>query len=237
MVPLISLKPIISLKPTRMKNIITIVAGMLLSAFVFGQNKVVHGKLTVFNTYPVKNVEITTKKSKATITSDSLGEFSIVCFEDDVIKIKPKTFRPVNKRIGPDTDSLVINLLFVDSPANRERAVGYGFVSEEDLLYGVGHLEQENNNFCSYTNIFELIRGQLSGVTVSGSAIYVRGGVNSFTPGATQALTVVDGVVTSSIDWIQPCQVKSIEVLKDSNAAIYGTRGGNGVVVIETRKE
>lgn len=220
-----------------MKKIAAILAGMLFSAFIFGQNKVVHGKLTVFNTYPVKNVEITTKKSKATITSDSLGEFSIVCFDNDVIRIKPKTFRPVNKKVGADTDSLVINLLFVDSPVNRERAVGYGFVSEEDLLYGVAHLEQENNDFCSYTNIFDLIRGQLSGVTVSGNNIYVRGGVNSFTAGATQALVVVDGVATTNYDWIQPCQVKSIEVLKDSNAAIYGTRGGNGVVVIETRKE
>jgi TonB-dependent SusC/RagA subfamily outer membrane receptor len=50
------------------------------------------------------------------------------------------------------------------------------------------------------------------------------------------ALYVVDNHPTSSLDWIQPCQIKSINVLKDSNAAIYGSRGGNGVVLIETLK-
>ncbi|MCK4700323.1 MAG: TonB-dependent receptor plug domain-containing protein, partial [Bacteroidales bacterium] len=152
------------------------------------------------------------------------------------IKIKPKTFRPVNKRVGPDTDSLFINLLFIDTKSNRELAVGYGYINEKNLTYAVSHLVQENNDFCSYANIFDLIKGQLAGVTVSANSIYVRGGINSFMPGASQALIVVNGVPTSSIDWISPCQVKSINVLKDSNAAIYGTRGSNGVVLIETRR-
>jgi TonB-dependent SusC/RagA subfamily outer membrane receptor len=185
----------------------------------------------------VKNIEVTSKKGKATILTDSLGRFSIVCKEKDVIQIKPKTFRPVNKRVDADTDSVTINLIFVDSKANRERAVGYGYINEEDLQYAVANLQQENNEFCNYSNIFDLIKGRFSGVTVTGDRIYVRGGNNSFSAGATQALIVVDGVATSSIDWLDPCQVKSINVLKDSNAAIYGSRGGNGVIVIETRKE
>ncbi|MEN8229782.1 MAG: TonB-dependent receptor plug domain-containing protein [Bacteroidota bacterium] len=219
-----------------MKQVITILMGVLLSASVFSQNRVVYGKLTLYNTYPVKNVEVTAKKSKATITTDSLGQFSIVCLEKDVIQIKPKTFQPVTRKVKPETDSLFINLLFIDTKANRQRAVGYGYISEEDLTYAVANLEDENNDFCSYSNIFDLIRGQLSGVTVSSNQVYVRGGNNSFTQGATQALYVVDGQATSSIDWIQPCQVRSIEVLKDSNAAIYGTRGGNGVILIELKK-
>jgi TonB-dependent SusC/RagA subfamily outer membrane receptor len=115
-------------------------------------------------------------------------------------------------------------------------AVGYGQISKEDLTYGISNLENENNEFCSYSNIYELIRGQLSGVTVSGSEVYVRGGLNSFDPGATMALYVIDGHPSRDLDCIQPCQVKSINVLKDSNAAIYGTRGGNGVILIETVK-
>ena len=70
-------------------------------------------------------------------------------------------------------------------------------------------------------------------VSNSGS-ITVRGGNNSFS-GATEALIVVDGQPTSSIDWIRPCTVRSINILKGSDAAIYGSRGGNGVVVITTK--
>ncbi len=217
-----------------MKQIITVLTGVFLATSVFAQNRVVHGKLTVFNTYPIQNVEVTAKKAKTAITSDSLGQFSIVCFENDIIKIKPKTFWPVNKKIGPDTDFLLINLLFIDTKSNRELAVGYGYINEEDLIYAVNHLEQENNDFCNYANIFDLIRGRFSGVMVRGGNIYIRGS-GSFS-GQTQALYIVNAVATSSIDWIQPCQIKSIDILKDSNAAIYGTRGGNGVVLIETRR-
>jgi len=46
------------------------------------------------------NVEITSKKAKATTISDSLGNFSIVCLEKDIIMIKPKAFRPVNQKVS-----------------------------------------------------------------------------------------------------------------------------------------
>ena len=129
-----------------------------------------------------------------------------------------------------------MNLQFIDSEANKELAVGYGYISKENLTYATSHLENDNHEFCCYSDIFELIKGQLSGVTVSGNDVYVRGGKNSFTPGASMALYVVDNQPTNDIDWIQPCQIKSINVLKDASAAIYGTRGSNGVVLIETMK-
>lgn len=217
-----------------MKQVITVLVGVFLSSFVLAQNKVIHGKLTTFNTYPVQNVEVSAKKAKTTVTSDSLGQFSIVCFENDIIRIRPKTFKPVNKKVRPDTDSLFINLLFIDSKSNRELAVGYGYINKKDLLYAASHLEQENNDFCNYANIFDLIKGRFSGVTVSGNNVYIRGS-GSFT-GQIQALYILNGIETSTIDWISPCQIKSIDILKDSNAAIYGSRGGNGVVIINTNK-
>lgn len=200
------------------------------------QTRVVNGKLTAFNTFPVQNVEITSKKAKAITMTDEFGHFSIVCLENDVIKIKPKAFKAHNKKVNADTDSLCLNLEFIDSEANREIAVGYGYISEEDLIFAVSHLENNNNEFCSYTDIFDLIKGQLSGVTVSKNQIYVRGGINSFTPGASMAMYVVDNQRVNDISWLQPCQVKSIDVLKDASAAIYGTNAGNGVVLIETMK-
>ena len=216
-----------------MKKAITLFTGVLISACALPQNRVVYGELKVFNTYPVKNVEVAAKKAGTAVMSDSLGHFSIVCLERDIIRIKAKTFKPVRRNVDPDTDSLFINLFFIDSKSNRELSVGYGYISEKDLLYAVSHLEQENNDFCSYANIFDLIKGRFSGVMVSGGEVYIRGS-GSFS-GQIQALYIVNGVSVNSIDWIQPCQIRSVDVLKDSNAAIYGSRGGNGVVIIETR--
>jgi len=216
-----------------MKLVITVLTGVFLSASVFAQDRVVYGTLTAFNTYPVQNVKVTAKKAKTAVISDSLGQFSIVCFEDDIIKIKPKVFRTVNRRLGPDTDSLTINLLFIDTRSNRELAVGYGYMNREDITYAVSHLEHENNNFCDYSDIFNVIKGRFAGVTVSNGEVHIRGSISFY--GETKALYVVNGVPMNDIDWIHPCEIKSINILKGSSASIYGVRGSNGVVIIETR--
>lgn len=218
-----------------MKSIALLTIMFLTASLAQAQTRVVHGTITVFDNYPVQNIEISSKKAMASAITDSLGQFSIVCMEKDVIKVSPLAFKATNKKVRADTDSVHINLQFIDSEENREIAVGYGYISEKDLSFGVSHMENENDKFCSYTNIYDLIRGQLSGVTVQGRNVYVRGGTNSINL-STTALFVVDDQTTSSIDWVQPCQVKSINVIKDGNTAVYGSRGGNGVILIELIK-
>lgn len=221
-----------------MKSTVLLVLILFLASSTYSQTRVVYGKITAYNKYPLQNIEVKTKKSKSTVKSDSLGQFSIVCEENDVIRIKPKAFQSVSRKVGPGTDTLEINLVFMDTRANREIATGYGYINQQDLNYAVSHLEQENNEFCNYENIFELIRGRFPGVTVSrnnyGGAIYVRGATSINL--SSEALYVVDGGVTNNIDWIHPCDIRSIDVLKDGLTAIYGTRGANGVVVIETKR-
>ncbi len=53
-----------------------------------------------------------------------MGLFSIVCQRKDVLKIKPEAFQNVSLRVGPDTDSLFVNLVFIDNEYNREVATG-----------------------------------------------------------------------------------------------------------------
>ena len=219
-----------------MKSLAIIAIAILCSMTVQAQTRVVYGQLSVFDSFSLQNVEITSQKANATTMTDSQGHFSIVCEENDVIRIKTKMFKQSKVKVGPDTETLLVDVQFIDSPRNRKLAVGYGYMTEAELNYGISCLEQKNNDFCSYSSIFELVRGQLAGVSVRGNDIYVRGGNNSFIPEATMALYVVDNLPISDIDWIQPCHVQSISVLKDSNAAIYGVRGGNGVVLIETVK-
>lgn len=219
-----------------MKSIAIVAIGILCSITLQAQTRVVYGQLSVFDSFSLQNVEISSQNAKASTMTDELGQFSIVCEENDVIKIKTKLFKQSRIKVGPDTENLLVDVQFIDTPRNRKLAIGYGYLSEADLNYGISCLEQRNHDFCSYSNIYDLVRGQLAGVTVQGSNIYVRGGRNSFTTEATKAFYVVDNQPTSDLDWLQPCQVQSISVLKDSNAAIYGVNGGNGVVLIETVK-
>jgi TonB-dependent SusC/RagA subfamily outer membrane receptor len=220
------------------KRIILFLGTIVLFSSVYAQTRVVYGKLTAFNMYPIQNIEVKTKKSKASVKSDSLGMFSIVANMEDKIIIKPKAFKTVVRKVDEDTDTLFINLIFIDTKSNRQIATGYGYIDQQDLNYAVSHLTQENNEFCNYTNIFELIKGRFPGVTVNvtaiGGAVYIRGGTSVNM--SNEALYVVDGGPTFDINYLHPCDVRSIDVLKDASASIYGTRGSNGVVVIETKR-
>ena len=221
--------------PRSLKFYLTLAIALIITSAIYAQNRVVYGNLTAYKSFPVMNVEVTSKKANATAMSDSLGNFSIVCQEKDVITIKPKGFLAVNQKVDDKTDSLNINLVFIDTKKNRELAVNSGFITETTLNYAVTNLVEENNDYCKYRDIYSLLRTtQGSSITVSNSGVItIRGGNTSFS-GMDQALIIVDGQPQNSIDWISPCIVRSINVLKGANANIYGTKGGNGVLVITT---
>jgi hypothetical protein len=82
----------------------------------------------------------------------------------------------------------------------------------------------------TYNNIYEMIRCEVNGVIVSGRNIQIQQG-HSFL-GSSAPLFVVNGTIVQSIDNINPIEVKSIGLLKGSNAAIYGLNGSNGVISI-----
>ena len=84
-----------------------------------------------------------------------------------------------------------------------------------------------------YQDIYDMIRGRIAGVEMSGRSIKVRGTNSLFV--STEPLFVVDGVIVSRVDDIAPETVKSIEVLKGPDATAYGTRGSNGVILITRR--
>ena len=94
----------------------------------------------------------------------------------------------------------------------------------------IGRVDMKNAE--TYTNIYDYLRGRVPGVEIVGTSIRIRG-IN--TTGNTDALIILDGMETSDISDLSPLDVESVEVLKDSAAAIYGMRGANGVVIIKTK--
>lgn len=108
--------------------------------------------------------------------------------------------------------------------------VGYGSVKKKDLTQSVNRIDGENTRFASYTNIYEMIKGEFPGVKVIGKSINIQGSFSLYS--STEPLFVVDGVPIESIDNVPPQMVKSIEVLKGASATIYGTRGACGVILI-----
>ncbi len=122
------------------------------------------------------------------------------------------------------------NFRFEMPDGERDIAVAYGTVKRKDLTTDVGYIDGQDDLNSGYTNIYDMIQGKVAGVSVNGNKITIRG-INSIML-STDPLFVVDGVVVNSIDNISPRQVKSISVLKGSDASIYGSRGAGGVILI-----
>jgi TonB-dependent SusC/RagA subfamily outer membrane receptor len=107
--------------------------------------------------------------------------------------------------------------------------IGYGSVSEKDILTRVNTIDGRNSKYATYKNIYEILKGT-PGVIVKGNSVQLQG-PSSFNSG-TQPIFVVDGMIVESVDGISPSMVESISVLKGASASIYGSRGANGAILI-----
>jgi TonB-dependent SusC/RagA subfamily outer membrane receptor len=130
----------------------------------------------------------------------------------------------------------------VSSQAPRESAssedaevnVGYGTVKKRDVSHPVSSVQVKDNDLRTYRDMYEYLEGRVAGVVVTtGKRIVIRG-INTIN-GSSDPLIIVDGAECQDLSTINPNDVKSVDVLKDSAAAIYGVRGANGVIVITTK--
>ena len=170
--------------------------------------------------------------------TNTIGRFCISCNVGDVITIEAEGFRSYKMKVD-DQDSVRVNLIFKESKKFKDLAVGNHHISYENLVYAQTHLQQENNDFSNYTNIYDLIRGKFPGVQVTqvgdSYRIQIRGTTTLQDNVNTNPLYIVNGLPTDDISHILPYEIKSIDVLKDAAASFYGARGAFGVIVIETK--
>lgn len=120
--------------------------------------------------------------------------------------------------------------------------VGYGTQKRSNVTGAISKLNSEQLTSVPVASVNEALQGRLAGVNVtnnsgspgSGLKVVIRGvGTN----GDSQPLYVVDGIRTTNIDFLEPYDVESIDVLKDAaSAAIYGAEAANGVILITTKK-
>lgn len=111
--------------------------------------------------------------------------------------------------------------------------IGYGKQDRGSLTTAVSSVSIDEETAPMYRNIYEMIQGKCPGVYVEGTRIIIRG--ESTLYAGKDPLFIVDGAPVNSIDWISPHDVKSIDVLKDASASIYGFRGANGVIIINLK--
>ncbi len=122
--------------------------------------------------------------------------------------------------------------------------VGYGSQSRETVTTSVTKLDNKVLENIPYANAASAMQGTLSGVRVQsisgqpGAAprVIVRGGTSINNPDGAAPLYIIDGIIRTNMNDINPDDIETLQVLKDAAAtAIYGARGSNGVVILTTK--
>jgi TonB-dependent starch-binding outer membrane protein SusC len=190
---------------------------------------------------PVHGAEIMVDGERSGIYTDKKGAYKIkVKVSDKKIGIYTPPPSVMQEAIaGRNSIDFILNdsivkLINRASTAYEDELidVGYGTQKRKNLTTSVSKVDARQARYASYNSIYDLIRSEVPGVTVSGTSILIR--EPSSLEGSNEPLFVVDGVPVTSIDGIQPQMVRSISVLKGSAASIYGTRGANGAILIST---
>lgn len=191
-----------------------------------GVNVVVKGTTTGTITDAEGNYALTVPDNANTIVFSSVG------YTREEISIADRT--TIDVGLSPDIQSL-----------EEIVVVGYGTRKVSDLTGSVGTISTERLENKPNANIEQALQGAVPGLNITQNGSSAEGGNNSILIRGRNSITagngpliVLDGVpYTGNISDINPNDVSSITVLKDaSSTAIYGSRGANGVIIVETKK-
>lgn len=121
--------------------------------------------------------------------------------------------------------------------------VGYGTMRKSDLTGAITSVNAKDMKQGIITSAEQLLQGKVAGLSVvqssgapeAGASIRLRGGTSL--SASNGPLVVVDGIPGVDFNSVQPSEIVSIDVLKDASAAaIYGSRGANGVIIVTTNR-
>ena len=218
------------------------------SSQIIGQNVTISGVVKDINSgESLPGVTVLEKNTYNGVFTDSNGNYTLITSSTPTV-IVFSSIGYIKQEIaieeGATTDSRVVNINLKLDVAGLEEAVvmGYGNQERSKISGAVSTIDTKEITSLPVLRTEQALQGRTSGVQVS---------QNSGQPGSTQSirirgtgslnnsepLFVVDGIPSFGIDYLNASDIESISVLKDAaSAAIYGARGGNGVILVTTKK-
>jgi len=214
----------------------------LLNILAYGQTRQLRGTITDETSEPLIGVSILVMGTSTGTSTDLDGTYNLAIPSDKpvVLKISYIGFKTQEVTVGNQQTLNIV--LETDATMLQEAvAIGYGTVKKSDLTGSVGTVSADQLEARGTTSVMSALQGAVAGVDISSSSVRPGGGFNIKIRGqnslnAGNPLYVVDGIVTSDIDFLNPADIEQIDILKDaSSTAIYGSRGSNGVVIVRTK--
>ena len=223
-------------------NVLMVVLAMSLGVFQALAQNTLSGTVVDANGEPIIGAGVLVKGTTRGTVTNTDGTFSIAVAPGTTLEVScvGYTTREVaaanNLRVVLDEDVTLLEETVV---------VGYGTMRKSDVTGAMVSVSSDELNSNPVNNAIEALQGKAAGVVVSSAgvrpgstgSIQIRGR-NSISA-SSDPLIVIDGVVSRSVglDMLNPQDIESVDILKDASAtAIYGAQGGNGVVLVTTKR-
>lgn len=208
---------------------------------VLYQDSKLQGKILDENGNPISGATITNKQTQASVQTNADGNFSISALRGQTLSITYIGY-VTEELIFQQQKNITISLKPTDTVLEQVVVVGYGTQKKANLTGAVDHVGSEVFEGRSMANASQMLQGAVPNLNISPAdgkptrapSFNIRGTTSIGQGGS--ALILIDGV-EGDPSTINPNDIESVSVLKDaSSAAVYGSRGTFGVVLITTKK-
>jgi TonB-dependent starch-binding outer membrane protein SusC len=222
--------------------VLPVLLSFLFTSTLSAQKKVT-GQVTAQNRTPVIGASVQIKGTNNAAVTDADGNYSLTVPNNNTTLVFTSVgYAAQEIRVG---DQALINVQLSESADKLSEVVvvGYGTQRKKEITSAITSISSEQFNKGNINDVAQLLQGKVAGLSISrpggnpneGFEIRLRG--LSTLGAGTSPLVVVDGQIGADLNSIDPNDIKTIDVLKDgSSAAIYGTRGSAGVIIVTTKK-
>ena len=214
----------------------------MLSLAVHAQEITVKGQvISSADNEPVIGATVKVKDGGTGTVTDFDGNYTLKTTRNAVLVFSAISYKTVEEAVG---GRQVINIVMDEetNDLNEVVVIGYGVAKKGDLTSSISAIKGDKLEKLSTGNVMNALQGQVNGVQITGAGgpgstprVIIRG---VSTVNGSDPLYVVDGMpVGTNINFLNQNDIESMQVLKDASAAaIYGTRGSNGVILVTTKK-
>jgi TonB-linked SusC/RagA family outer membrane protein len=213
---------------------------VVLSNAIAIQDIKVTGKVTGENGEPLSGVSVSVKGTAVGTTTDNTGSFTLTVPEKGTLVISYIGYQSQEVKVNSQP-VIAVKLVASNKVMDEVVVIGYGQASKRDLTGSIVKISGKEVADKPNSNPIASLQSKVAGLYIvndgtpgSTPDIRIRGTVSI---GQVHPLYVVDGIFNDNIDYINPNDIESIEILKDpSSLAIFGVKGGTGVIAITTKK-
>jgi len=226
-----------------MKKLLIVMNFLLSAVLLFGQNSgTIRGKVTDIKNESLPGVKVLVKGTTNATATDILGTYVLSNVSpDDILQFSYVGMATQEQAVGARTE---LNVILIEKTIGLKEvvAIGYGVARKRDLTGSIVSMNGDAVKTSPDNNPMKSLQGKVPGLVVTntggaGSSPTVRIRGVATVNASTNPLYVIDGLFADNIDFLNPNDITSIEVLKDpSSLAIFGVQGANGVIIITTRR-